>query len=55
MTTYYESAEDVMITKARAMLELKRHGSESDADDFIRDLGDCEEYDAQAVLAWLGY
>jgi len=51
---YYESAEDIIITRSRALLELARHGCE-DIEEFLEDLGDKEEYDAQAVLIWLGY
>ena len=51
---YYESAEDLTITKARALKELEDHCCE-DIEQFFDDLGDHEEYDAQKVLAWLGY
>lgn len=56
-TTYYESAEGVTISKARALRELARHGVD-DAESvaaFLRECGDRETYRAQAVLAWLGY
>ncbi len=51
---YYESAEDLTITRERALLELARHGCE-DIEQFFDDLGDREEYNAQSVLIWLGY
>ena len=51
---YYESAEDLTITKARALQELEDHCCE-DIEEFLDDLGDKEEYDAQKVLEWLGY
>ena len=51
---YYESAEDLTITKARALKELEGHGCK-DIEEFLDDLGDKEEYDAQKVLEWLGY
>jgi len=51
---YYESAEDIIITRSRALLELARHGCE-DIEEFFEDLGDKEEYNAQEVLIWLGY
>jgi len=54
MIDYYESAEDLTITRERALLELARHSCE-DFDEFFQDMGDREEYDAQDVLAWLGY
>jgi hypothetical protein len=55
--TYYESAEGVMITHARAMQELKNHGlyMPEILDDFYLDLGRCDTYDAQQVLQWMGY
>ncbi len=51
---YYESAEDIVITRERALLELARHHCE-DIEQFFDDLGDCREYNAQRVLEWLGY
>ncbi|WP_175636932.1 hypothetical protein [Raoultella terrigena] len=51
--TYYESAEGETITKARALIEVRRHGS-SEAE-FLADMGDAGAYDAQTVLEWLGY
>lgn len=51
--TYYESAEGETITKARALAEVARH--HCDCAEFLADMGDCEQYDAQAVLDWLGY
>ena len=51
---YYESAEDAIITRERALLELARHSCE-DLEQFFDDLGDRAYYDAQEVLSWLGY
>jgi len=51
--SYYESAEGMTISKARAMSELVKHNASWD--EFIADNGEREEYDAQDVLAWLGY
>lgn len=51
--TYYESA-DVIITRARAVQELRRHGI-TDTTEFDADMGICPEYNAQDVLQWLGY
>lgn len=53
--SYYESAEEITISAARALKELDRHGVAGEWADFVADMGDREEYDAQAVLAWLGY
>lgn len=53
--TYYESAEDVVITKARAYKEFEKHGVAGEWDMFLSDMGDKEEYEAQGVLGWLGY
>lgn len=51
--TYYESA-NVIITRARAMIELHRHGI-TDTTDFDADMGIHAEYNARDVLQWLGY
>ena len=53
--TYFDSAEGVMITKSRAFKEVEKHGLECEWPLFLDDLGNKEEYDAQEVLAWLGY
>lgn len=50
---YYESAEGIEISRKRALQEIAKHGA--DADEFFTDCGYHETYDAQAVLAWLGY
>lgn len=50
---YYESAEGMTISKARAKKEISRHSSSWN--EFILDMGEHDSYDAQAVLAWLGY
>lgn len=52
--TYSESAQGVIITKMRAILELRRHGVIEIAE-FFADCGDRATYDAGEVLAWLGY
>jgi len=52
---YYESAEGETISKKRAFVEFKNHGLENDFGLFLKDVGDKPEYDAQAVLNWLGY
>ncbi|HHH2010162.1 TPA: hypothetical protein ACPY5O_004192 [Yersinia enterocolitica] len=51
---YYESAEGELITKKRALLELKKHGIE-DPTEFFNELNEKEHYEAQKVLRWLGY
>ena len=51
---YYDTAENLTITKKRAIQELKKHGCE-DLQEFFRDLGNHKTYNAQAVLIWLGY
>lgn len=54
--TYLESALEIYISKERALQELRDHGTpESEFQAFFEDLGDCEEYYANAVLHWLGY
>jgi hypothetical protein len=51
---YYESAEDITISQDRALQELRDHDCQ-DFDQFFKDMGQKENYDAQAVLIWLGY
>lgn len=53
MENYYDSAEGLTITKARALREVANHCS--DPAEFLTDMGDKDTYNAQAVLAWLGY
>ena len=52
--TYYESAQGTTITHKRAIKEIREHGI-IDITEFYDDLGQQETYQAQAVLAWLGY
>lgn len=51
--TYFESAADTRITRKRALAEVDKHGCDRMA--FLLECGECESYDAQAVLLWLGY
>ena len=51
--SYYESAECLTISKERTQRELVKHNASWD--EFVVDNGEYEEYDAQDVLAWLGY
>ena len=50
---YYESAEGYTISKERAMQEIAKHGASWE--EFVQDCCEHDSYDAQAVLAWLGY
>ena len=52
---YYDTAENVTLTKGQAYVELERHNLEGDYELFLEDLGDHRTYEAQKVLAWLGY
>jgi len=52
--TYFDSAQGITITHKRAIKELKDNGV-TDLKEFYADLGHHETYQAQAVLAWLGY
>ena len=51
---YYDSAENLIISRDRALQELRAHSCE-DFHEFFQDLGDKSEYLAQDVLNWLGY
>lgn len=51
---YYDSAENTVITRKDALQLLARHHID-DVDEFFHDLGDCDIYQAQSVLRWLGY
>lgn len=59
MATYYESARGVKITFKRAMQEIDRHGiiDPDDRADFHAMVKQDKngDYNAQAVLEWLGY
>lgn len=50
---YMESAEDVVITADRARREVLAH--DCDWAEFVAEVGEQDEYDAQVVLGWLGY
>lgn len=51
---YFESAEDMTITRDRALLELKKHNI-VDPTEFYEQMGCHETYKAEDVLQWLGY
>lgn len=55
--TYYDSAEGYTLTKAQAWIEIvrKHNLDEQEFELFLKDCGDKKTYDAQIVLAWLGY
>ena len=50
---YYESAEGIIISTERAKNEVEKHCA--CCDEFVQDMGLRNSYEAQAVLAWLGY
>jgi len=53
---YYESAEGVTITREGALHLLGKHGLPLEEYPlFDQDLGRNDFYEAQHVLAWLGY
>lgn len=55
--TYFDSAEGLQLSRARALVELKRHGitDAAEINQFFLEMGPRETFDAQAVLIWLGY
>lgn len=50
--TYSESWPE-QVTKKEALRELRKH--EASVEEFLKDLGDKEEYESEEVLGWLGY
>jgi|TARA_R110002124_G_scaffold225093_2_gene390485 hypothetical protein len=57
MSSYYESAEEIVITHDRAIKELNNHGLDDSLtiNDFYNELGVLKTYDAQQVLRFIGY
>lgn len=55
--TYYESAENLTISKNRAFEEIKNHLvlDEQTKQDFFKECGDNETYKTTDVLIFLGY
>lgn len=51
--TYYTSAQDTIITKARAKQECTDHGIAFS--DLVLELGNHDKYVAIDILEWLGY
>lgn len=50
------SAADMIITRERALYELREHGVPvCEQGRFFRECGDCPTYTARYVLRWLGY
>lgn len=49
----YDEAIDSIISKIQARTEIELHGHSWV--DFIKDIGDREEYTGAEVLDWLGY
>jgi hypothetical protein len=52
---YYESAEDLIISRDRAIQEIKDHDALTEIDDFYSIYEVKDSYEAQDVLTWLGY
>ena len=52
--TYYESAENIKITLERAFEELRKHDC-TEYEEFLKECGKKEFYDAKEVLHFLGY
>ena len=52
---YYDSAEGLVITRQRAIQEIKDHHVFGDIEEFYSIYGFKEEYNAQDVLIRLGY
>tara|TARA_Y100000015_G_scaffold3006_1_gene2812 strand:+ start:195 stop:350 length:156 start_codon:yes stop_codon:yes gene_type:complete len=50
---YFDSAEGFIISQERAVIEVEKH--HASVADFFADMGEKLTYDAQEVLAWLGY
>ena len=51
--TYFESAENEIISYKRTKQEVENHGV--DWQEFLDEYGSQEIYSAQSVLIWLGY
>lgn len=51
--TYLDSAKNLTITKDRAIKEVLSHSAS--IEEFFLDCGECDSYQAQTVLYWLGY
>ena len=56
MITYYDSSEDITITRSNAFEVLEQHGIPTEEfEEFLEDVGYADTYEAQSVLNWLGY
>ena len=55
---YYTSTQDLIITRQRAIQEVRSHGHQPgtcEYDEIIDWIGDREMVEAQTLLQWLGY
>ena len=55
---YYASTQDLIITRQRAIKEVRSHGHQPgtcEYDEIIDWIGDREMVEAQTLLQWLGY
>ena len=58
MKTYSDvaySAAPVIVNKDRVVDIIEQHDAFIDADEFFREFGHADEYDARDVMRWLGY
>ena len=54
--TYSQSAEGITINKSRVTKELRKHGcTQEEIEQCFNDLGPGPVWEAEKVLAWLGY
>ena len=54
--TYYDTAEDITITRSKAFEVLEQHGIPlEEFEEFLEEVGYADTYEAQSVLEWLGY
>ncbi|HCM9477380.1 TPA: hypothetical protein N5N91_004588 [Enterobacter roggenkampii] len=55
--SYYDSAEDMQIDRKRVMAEFEKHHTETrDVEEFFsKHPANCNEFDAQELLIFLGY
>jgi hypothetical protein len=53
---YSDKAQGEIITRERAMKELRDHGmGAEEVQEFLEEVGNLPTYDAGKVLEWLGY
>ncbi|WP_193389796.1 hypothetical protein [Burkholderia cepacia] len=51
----YEEACDLMVTRAEAEAEIRKHDVDGGFAAFLAEVGDKPEYEGKDVLDWLGY